>query len=380
MKRVDARIKEIMAAHQVIGLSAAVVQGQDICWRGSYGWADYDRRIPVTHDTVFRAASISKTITATALMQLVEQGLCDLDREVGEYVGYKLRNPGYPEHPVTLRQLMTHTSSLQDVYVDFVIASRSENPPMLDLRELLLPQGRYYTEDLWGAYPPEDNGRFEYSNLGAIILATIIEKQSGQRFDLYCQQHIFTPLGMKDTSFAIQDYQQMDRIAVLYEYDEEKKAFHASMDEYRGIKPASIDYSRYVPGTNGSIFGPQGGVRTHASDLSRFMLAHLHDGAWNGVRILQQGTCKQMHSVQWSGHSADRFFCKSGLNFHITEDLVPNRLLIGHAGDAYGLLSGMYFDKEAKRGVIYLMNGLIQRKGGAFFTAEEEICRTLYTK
>lgn len=377
MNRLDARLKEIMAAHQVIGLSAAIVQGKDISWHGSYGWADIERRIPVRSDTVFRAESISKTITATALMQLVEQGRCDLDGEVGDYLGYRLRHPLYPAHPVTLRQLMTHTSSIQDVYVDFAVASRSENPPRLDLRELLLPGGRYYTDEMWGAYPPENNGQFEYSNLGAIILATIIEKLSGQRFDLYCRQHIFTPLGMTDTSFNLQDYPQMDQIAVLYEYDEANETFRASMDNYQGMKPAGVEYSRYIPGTNGAIFGPQGGVRTHAVDLSRFMLAHLHGGAWDDARILQQDTCEYMHAVQWSGYSSDRFFCKSGLNFHITEDLVPNRVLIGHAGDAYGLLSGMYFDKKAGRGVVYLMNGLIQRKDNVFFMAEEQIARAL---
>lgn len=378
MNVLDEQILRLMEEHQVVGLAAAVIVNGELIWSHGYGWANTDKQIPVTAHTAFRIASISKTVVATALMQLMEQGRCELEADCGELLGVPIRNPRFPEIPVTIQHLMTHTSGLQDEYVDFVVTSRNENPPRTTMRDFLLPGGKFYSEKLWGDLPSGHQEGFEYSNAGAVILAAIVETLSGQRFDQYCRNHIFKPLGMNHTSFNIQDFENMDDIGVLYHLDEESGQFKPSTDDFQGIKPSAIDYSEYVPGTNGALFSPQGGLRTSAADLSRFLAAHANGGQWNGVRILKTETIERMHEAHWSGIRQDGFFRNSALQFQITEDLVPGQKLIGHAGDAYGLLSDMYFSKSGW-GFILIMNGLRQQKGHhVYFQAEEDLANLLY--
>jgi CubicO group peptidase (beta-lactamase class C family) len=369
-----------MEKHRVVGLAASVIQEGRQIWSGGYGWANIARRIPVTERTVFRIASISKTVVATAIIQLVDQGLYGIDRDVGELLGFPVSNPKHPNIPVTLRQIMTHTSGLQDEYVRFVVDSRSENPPKIRLSHLLLPDGPYYTDRLWGDGQPGDPNFFEYSNLGAVILATVVELLSNERFDEYCKRHIFEPLQMKETSFHIDDVEDMDSIAVLYEFSEADNRFMVGADDFGGTKPAAIDYSGYVPGVNGALFSPQGGLRTTVNDLARFLEMHANAGELNGERILTAESADLMHAAHWSGYRPDGFFRHCGLQFQMTDDLIPGYWLIGHAGDAYGLLSDMYFHKQERWGFILVMNGLVQRKGqSVYFEAEEELAQLLYS-
>jgi CubicO group peptidase (beta-lactamase class C family) len=380
LNSLDEQVRQLMDKHRVVGLAASVIHEGHKIWSGGYGWANIARRIPVTEHSVFRIASISKTVVASAIMQLVEKGLCKIDQDVGEILGFPVRNPKHPNRPVTLKQIMTHTSGLQDEYVRFVVDSRSENPPKLRLADILLPDGPYYTDRLWGDGQPGDPKRFEYSNLGAVILATVVEQLSNERFDEYCRGHLFEPLQMNETSFNIGDLKDMDSIAVLYEYSEADARFTVGTDDFGGRKPDAIDYSGYVPGTNGALFSPQGGLRTTVNDLTRFLEAHVNAGELNGARILKPEIADLMHSAHWAGHRQDGFFRNCGLQFQITDDLIPGHRLVGHAGDAYGLLSDMYFHKQERWGFILVMNGLIQRKGqNVYFEAEEELAHLLYS-
>jgi CubicO group peptidase (beta-lactamase class C family) len=380
LNSVEERIRQLLDKHRVVGLAASVIREGRKIWSGGYGWANIARRIPVTEHTVFRIASVSKTVVATAVMQLVEKGLCGIDQDVGDLLGFPVRNPNHPKIPVTLKQIMTHTSGLQDEYVRFVVDSRSENPPQIRLADLLLPGGPYYTDRLWGDGQPGDPARFEYSNLGAVILATVVEKLANERFDEYCRRHLFEPLQMNDSSFHIGHFGDMDAVAVLYEYSEADGSFTVGTDDFGGRKPDAVDYGGYVPGTNGALFSPQGGLRTTVHDLTRFLEAHANAGESRGVRILKPETADLMHSAHWAGHRLDGFFRNCGLQFQITDDLIPGQRLIGHAGDAYGLLSDMYFHKQERWGFILVMNGLRKRKGrGVYFEAEAELAQLLHS-
>lgn len=378
MNSLDEQIQRVMDKHRIVGLAASVMREGRQIWSAGYGLANVERRIPVTSQTIFRIASISKTVVATAIMQLVEQGLCGIDQDIGDILGFPVRSPKHPDTPITLKMIMTHTSGLQDEYVRFVVDSRSENPPKIRLADILLPGGTYDTDNLWGDGRPGDPDYFEYSNLGAVILATVVERLSNERFDEYCKKHLFEPLHMYDTSFNIGDLKDMDAVAVLYEYSEPEDRFIVGTDDFHGKKPEAIDYSNYVPGTNGALFSPQGGLRTTVDNLTRFMEAHSNAGKLNDVQILRSESVDLMHTPHWSGHRREGFFRNCGLQFQMTDDLLPGYRLIGHSGDAYGLLSDMYFHKQEKWGFILFMNGLIQRKEhGVYFEVEEELARVL---
>ena len=372
----DKNLRHVQIANQVLGMSVVVVIGDSVVFNKGYGTADLGRNIAVTESTIYRIASISKSVTATALMQLYEQGRFALDDDISTAMGYQVRNPRFPNDKVTFKQLLTHTSSIIDgsTYNSFLSASYSGSIPKIS--EILLAGGRYYGSGAcWGNYKP--GTQFEYANLGFGIIGTLVEKLSGQRFDEFCWQHILQPLGMT-ASFNVLDLPNFDNIAVLYR--RQGSQWIAQTDDYKGVRPAPRDLSIYQMGDNGIIFGPQGGLRTSAADLSKFMRAHMSGGSFAGACILQDTTVARMHQQHWSGYAMGGFYKKKGLGLHITDDLIPGQTLIGHAGEAYGLLSDMYFDQAKRYGMIFIMNGGDQTfTSGVFYAVEEAVFRAAHT-
>jgi CubicO group peptidase (beta-lactamase class C family) len=372
----DRKIMALMEKHRVAGLAVAIIRKGKPVFYGAYGWADIKRRKEVRTQTLFRVASLSKVVTGTALMQMYEQRKVDLDTDIGRYLGFQVWNAFFPNVPLTLKQIMTHTASLQDEYVDYALASRTDNPPLLS--EALCPGGAFYSDKLWGPYNPGE-GVFEYANIGSIIVAAVIEKISGNRFDDYCREHIFKPLQMNHTDFNLSHIAKIDDISVLYEYEEKSDTFQVGTDDFGGERTETPDYANYKPGSNGAMFGPQGGLRTNVEDLSRFMLMHINDGSYSGKTILQPDTPRLMRTVHIQNKKENSFFKKSGLNMNITGELIQGIELAGHSGDAYGLLSGLYFDPNKGDGLIFLLNSARKRKHrGGFFEAEKEIANRLW--
>jgi len=373
--KLDKRLKEIMDELKILGLSAAIVNKDGSLWEGHYGLASIEGSKKMDAHSIYRIASISKSILATALMQLYDQEKFQLDDDISDYLGFKVRNPHYPDKKITFKHLQTHTSSLQDVYVDFVRASYCDDPPALT--EILLPGGKFYTDGVWGNYEPGDQDHFLYSNLGSVVVGTLIEKISGERFDAYCKRRIFIPLRMNETSHNIEEI-NIPKIAVLYNYDPKTSEYNVSLDSAGKDRPPKIDLTRYTPGKNGGIFSPQGGVRTNASDLTKFLLAHMNGGILNGVRILKEETVKLMHSELWHGTPKYSRYRKKGLHFQISDDLLPGKTLIGHSGDAYGMISGLYFDKDYERGILFMTNGSNVDPNQQTYTIETKLTEALY--
>jgi len=347
----DSAILAEMAKYNIVGISAVFVKDGRVVWSNGYGWSDLERNKQATPDTIYRLASISKTITATALMQLWEQGKFGLDDDIGNYLGFKVRNPNYPDDKITFRMLLTHTSSILDGSSQggYNKALNSTNPPLL--KDLLDRNGTAYSDLTWGNYRPGTD--FNYSNFCAGIIACLVEKISGERFDQYAINHIFKPLGM-DAAYDAADIANVDDIAVLYRSTGDGGSFIPTADNYQpGEVPQKKEYG--LPLGNYYI-GPAGAVRASVTDLAKFMIAHMNGGVYNGVRILNKDTVDLMHKMQWSGNGLDGFYKQMGLIFHITDELAGRRL-IGHAGEAYGLVSDMYFDPDDNCGVIFVTNG-----------------------
>jgi CubicO group peptidase (beta-lactamase class C family) len=374
----EQEILQIMAKHGAVGLSAAVVQRGEVIWSGGFGLADLERGLPVTAETMFRVASISKVFVGTAVMQLLESGKLQLEDEIGRHLGFEVHNPHHPEVPITIKHLLTHTGSLHEeqtpaaeqAYYDFLGETRTTSHPPA-IRELLVPGGRFYTQDLWAPWAAGE--QFEYSNLGTGILATILERVSGERFDHYIRKHICEPLEIEAT-FNIQDLEDLDRVSVLYNADHEPR-----IDQFNGVKPDPIDLSGYAIGSNGMIFSPQGGIRASVLDLAKLLSAHQHGGTGEGEqsRILHPATVELMHQEHWQGYGVNGLYKQKGLHVHITVDLIPGERLYGHAGDAYGVLTGMYFSKQSDYGLVYCINGAKIEQGRAFFTVEEDLAQLL---
>lgn len=356
----DAKLQSIRTQYNVVGMSVVVSKGYNLVFSKGYGLRDVSRNLPVDDSTVYRIASISKMITATALMILYEQGLFNLDDDVSNYLGWTLRNPNFPNDKITFRKLLTHTSSLRDGsgYSQFLTDTYNNNPPPL-LQSLLRPGGTYYTSDMFDASRSPAINYFSYVNINYGVIGTLVERLSNKRFDIFCKEKIFDRLQISG-SFNIQDIPNINNVAVLYRRS--GGVWVPQFDNYGGVKPSPRDLSSYVIGTNGVIFAPQGGLRISANDLSKFMLMIMNGGILNGVRILNDSTVEKMLIPSWiyngsNGNNYYGIFNTYGFGCSRTSDLLPGEILYGHPGEAYGLISDMYFSKIKDYGIIFITNG-----------------------
>jgi CubicO group peptidase (beta-lactamase class C family) len=354
------KLQNIKTKYNVVGMSVAVVKGDSLVFNKGYGLKDISRNLQVNDSTVYRIASISKMITATALMQLYDLGLFGLDDDVSSYIGFSLRNPSFPNDPITFRKLLSHTSSLRDGSgYDSFLSATYNNSSIPHLQSLLTSGGTYYTTNMYSSTKAPSANYFTYANINYGVIGTLIEKIINQRFDIYCKDNIFTPLGMK-ASFNIQDIPNINNVAVLYRL--QGGNWVAQADNFNGIKPPPRDLTQYVIGTNGLIFGPQGGLRVSSYDLAKFMIAHLNNGIFKGARILSDSSSQKMHNPTWiyNGSNGDNYygiFNTYGLGCHRTVDILPTETMYGHPGEAYGLISDLYFSKLKDYGVIFITNG-----------------------
>jgi CubicO group peptidase (beta-lactamase class C family) len=372
--------------NQLIGMSVAIVCNGSITDIHHYGIADINRNITVTDSTMFRIASISKSVTATALMKLFEEGLFGLDDNVSEYLGFNLYNPQYPSQSITFRMLLSHTSGLSDGsgYSSFLSATASQNPPP-HINQLLSPGGLYFTSNMWLSREP--GTWFSYANVNYGVIGTLIERLSGMRFDIYVRENILLPLGIHG-SFNISDIGNINNVAVLY------RNSIPQADNYQGIPPPPRDLSQYTIGTNGLIFSPQGGLRISAADLCNFMIMQANDGLWGNTPVLDSATVNLMHQTHWNyngnnGNNYYNLFRRWGLGFHLTTNtlngdiVIPGTPMTGHPGEAYGLISDMYFEKAKQFGLIFITNGYSGSAGyawgnySAFYLPEEQIFNTI---
>jgi CubicO group peptidase (beta-lactamase class C family) len=291
---IKAGFRKVFEENELMGMSVLFIYDGKTLWEGYFGLADSVRQIPISDRSMYRVASISKMVTATALLQLWEAGRVDLDTDVSLYLGWKLQHPKHTETPITLRHLMSHRSGIRDcdAYYNF---SGNMITDKLHVQDLFLTSGKYFDDDLFADHAPGEY--FSYTNSTWGLVATVVEKVSGERFDDYCRQHILQPLGMQG-DFNVAAIESMDDIAVLYRFKDGKWTPQA--DDYQGERPESRAFEGYQAGQNGLIFGPQGSLRSSAQDLARIAYMLMNDGTWNGHRILKKETVNMMLDDQWT--------------------------------------------------------------------------------
>ena len=383
--QLDSLLQQIKEKYSVVGMSVTVTKESDIVFSQGYGLRDIGRNLPVDQNTIYRIASISKMITATALMQLYEKNLFSLDDDVSDYLDFELKNPTFPDQDITFRQVLSHTSSLRDGsgYNAFLNASYNNTPPP-KISELLTPGGTYYTSDMYSNSRAPNSNYFQYANINFGVVATLIERISGQRFDLYCKEHIFDPLQI-DGSFNVQHLTDINDVAVLYR--KSGNSWVPQADHYQGSYPPPRDLSGYTIGDNGILFSPQGGLRISAAHLARLMLMHLQGGVYGQTRLLNDTTVTRMHEIVWNyaGNNGNNYygiFNTYALGNSTTQDLLPGETLTGHPGEAYGLISDMYFSKENRFGIIFITNGGLWSTGtySGWYNIEEEVFQACYAE
>jgi CubicO group peptidase (beta-lactamase class C family) len=344
------------------------------------GVADRASGRKVTADDPVRMASISKLVVAIGVMRLVEDGVLDLDADVSRYLGRDLRNPAYAQTPITLRQLLAHTSSLTDT-VDYVL------PLDADMAAVLADPKAWDA-----AHPP--GAHYAYANFNYPVIAAAMEKATGERFDLLMRRLVLTPLGIDACyNWASCGADTVKRAVVLYRVRQPVRDDHKGAAPACPVTPAtdgSCDLTRWQPGRNGAIFSPQGGLRISARDLARIGRLLLNDGRLGNTRLLRPASVRAIFTPQWrfdgaNGDTTGGFYCSYGLASQLITPNAPacrdnpfpdQRARVGHGGDAYGLKSGLWLDRRRGLGVVYFATDVLDADTGlrsAYTRVEEEL-------
>jgi CubicO group peptidase (beta-lactamase class C family) len=352
------------------------------------GHADLAAGRRITADDPVRIASISKLVVAIGVMRLVEQGLLSLDEDVSAKLGWTLRHPAFPDRPITLRLLLSHRTGLTDntsyvLPLDASLQTALADPAAWD-----------------AAHGPGD--RFAYVNFNFPIVASVMEKATGERFDRLMRRLVLEPLKL-DACFNWDTCSDaaVARGVVLYRDGEPVR------DDNRGARPecavtpaanGSCDLALWRAGANGSIFSPQGGLRISANGLAVIGRLLLGRGEVDGVRLLSPASVDVMLTPLWTFDGAngqtfeadtadatsDGVFCAYGLATHTLATRAPGCRddpfgdgvrRVGHSGDAYGLKSGLWVDMAAGTGVAFFATDAPADPGrrSAFYAIEEKL-------
>ena len=344
------------------------------------GLADRTTARKVTADDPVRIASISKLVTALGVMKLVEAGKLNLDRDVSDYLGWKLRNPAFPARVITLRLLLSHRSSLidgPDLYI-------------IPLGETL--QNRLADPRVWDSAHAPGGDWFHYTNLNFPVVASVMERATGERFDQLMQRLVLRPLKL-DACFNWSGCSPAtkQRAVVLY-----RATGALAKDDPAGVvgcpvsipQGAACDLASYVPGSNGALFSPQGGLRISMRDLAKLgrMLAR------EGRGFMTRASYAEMTHARWRYNGSNGqdesgapggIFCAFGLAVHRIDTRIEGcrdalfgdgKARVGHSGDAYGLKSGLWWDPANGKGLAFFTTAVADTETGqrSAFTSREE--------
>ena len=350
----DEAMNGLLTELNAVGLSVAVVKDNQIVYTGAFGKKSIEDGSLIGTDDLFRIASISKSFVATGMMQQLELGKYGLDDDVSTALGIPVRNPKFPNTPITYRMLLSHTSSLSDDLGYFTV-------------DVIDPK---VTKDVAPAYNDYAPGtQYEYCNLGFNLLGALLEIHSGERFDQYIVNHILQPLSI----VGGYNVDQLDKnmFVSIYEYND--GVFTHSPDAYRN-RAAEIE-NDYRPGRTTPIFSPTGGMKIAPKDLAKHMLVQMNQGSWNGVNILKPESVVLMQTP----YSHPELQSDYGFAIRTTEKLIDGELLKGHTGSAYGLYSAMFFEPVKGFGFIMMTNGAPAKYGeNGFLTVQSEVINKLY--
>jgi CubicO group peptidase (beta-lactamase class C family) len=266
----DQLVSQQLADKHIAGAAVAVVKDGALLFAKGYGHADVAKQIPVDADrTLFDIGSAGKLFTATAVMQLVEQGRIDLNADVNTYLDFRIPAT-YPE-PVTTAHLLTHTAGFAEQY----LAIQTTRAGVRPLRDFLV-----------GAMPPRvyPPGRYHaYSNYGFQLAGYVVQRVSGEPFEQYLADHLLAPLGMAHSA-AVQPLPAALAPDMSKGYTYRGGAYEATDFEWRPAGPAT----------------PSGAIRATAADVAKFMLAHLQDGRYGDARVLGAAAAQAMHRQQFT--------------------------------------------------------------------------------
>ena len=293
------------------GLSIVIVHNNQVVYANGFGLADGPKDIQATSETVYMWWSMTKMVTAMAIMQLYEQGLIGLDATVSDYLKY------FPaEQSITVRQLLSHSAGLPTSDADFFVEINLDGEPLLDTEHIT----KTYCEELTRT-SFEAGTSAAYSNKHYVLLGQIVAEVSGQPYIEYVRENILKPLGMDNTDFTYSSESMINNAAASAVPIDDTDRFVSALDNYRGLGD-SVDFIREVDDQYTWIkrlncIAASGGLIGPTTDVIRFVWMHLNGGKIDGVRILSPESVALMQEMQLSANGEPLGF---GLGWFIEEE------------------------------------------------------------
>lgn len=331
----DAQVDRVFARAKAVGGALVVAMGEEIVYERYYGVQQKTTGVPVTENSYFRVASVTKLVTGIGLLQLMDQGVLDPDEDISQYLGYTVYNPRYPDVPITLRQLMSHTAGLSE--------DSSWNRQSARLREMLevTQKARANFKDVC------PGAKYAYSNFGAGATGSIIESVTGQDVSSYMRGAVFAPLGI-DAAYSVTQLENPEYITASYKKDGTLNVSPSYL--LRKGYTAEPDPDAHYRMTVGSLF-----IRPR--DLAKLGVALCGDGTVGGVRVLSEeavAMTRQAQSEETTGITAD-----SPYSFFVIrqDSLFEGRTVYGHQGTSEGIVANMYVEPESGLTMVVVSNG-----------------------
>lgn len=321
----EAKIKSEFSEQEITSISYCIVKNDKVLYSNALGYANKSNNTLATDSTRYLVASVSKTITAVAIMKLVEQNLISLDDDINQFLPYSVRNPSFPNDKITYRMLLSHTSSIVDDFQENFDLDCYGIDCTMTLEQyfnhVFLNSGQYYSSDNFSSDRP---GTYEaYSNLGSALLGYLVERITNTPFDTYCKNNIFIPLNMKKTEWRLANT-PIAELAVPYSPEITNPNPHYTFPDY-----------------------PNGGLRTNVLDLSIFLRMIILNGTFNGTQILSPSSMNAMKALQFGSN-------EQCLSFYY--ETIGGKTLLGHSGGEKGVTAEMYYDTNTNIGIIVFSN------------------------
>jgi len=349
----DSLVRAQMAEAGIMGLGAAVIVNRQVAWMKGYGYADWQRTKPFTPTTIMNVGSIAKPFVGVAMMRAVQEGKLSLDADINTYLPFRVVNPYQPNEKITLRSLATHTSGITDRWEVYAATYSygGDSPEKLGpfLEQYFTPGGRYYARDNFIDAKP--GAQRDYSNIGAALAGYIVERAYGEPLNSYTRREIFTPLKMTGTGWFLSE---------------------VDLANHSTLFVSQNGMTIPIPLYGGTTY-PDGGVRTSVADLSKFFMAMLRGGEYQGVRILGAAQAAEMQRFQFTDANRPENFPEADGNSGLFWRTKYNGARVGHGGNDPGVQAEMLADLSGDVAVILFLNtslsGPDQKAASAIFDA-----------
>jgi len=319
------RLDKVAKSHGSIGVQIAVINDGAVSHLYEYGYSNRAGKIPMTSDKKIRAASVSKVIVAMGILSMQDMDLLSIDEDVSTYWGSSIKNPNHPNMPITLRHILTHTSSMKD----FGYKNRATSKLEQNLRKR-----KSYTSK-----KPGTTGAYDYNNSAYCAAGAIAGRAADDNFDRYMRKYFFEPMGI-DASFCAGNLQDTSKVAPIYN------------DGVVTMKPGDLIETRYYGGVGDDYTLYAGGLVISAKDLAQMVCVLLGDGGYNGMYYMQKDTVAMMLEPQLKLKKYDQCIA-----LRYQDDMLGGRSLYYHNGNMLGVYSLLCFDPQTKDGMVIITNG-----------------------